>query len=236
MSMRAGPQSSAHYLVTNGSVDGGGLRVSSADYASDGSFSSGSLIASADYTQRGGYVAALNNAPVAVTNYTISLFTNGIFKVASGAVAPDPDGDQTAFVSLQDPTAANGSVSNGVVWAYYRPALDYTGNDSFNFTVRDSEGDSASGTVLVQITGTPVTPDSPTLNLIGLNFHSTAATLKFGGLPGATYTVQFTDSLVPPVIWATLGSATVTNGVMTIVDPTAGLVPQRFYRTLLQSF
>jgi len=234
--MRAGPQSSAHYLVTNESVDGGGLRAGSADYASDGSFSSGSLIASADYTQRGGYVAALNNAPVAVTNYTINLYTNGLFKVASGAVAPDPDGDQTAFVSLQNPTTQNGSVSNGVIWAYYRPALNFAGSDSFNFTVRDSEGDSATGTVLAQITGTPVTPDSPTLNLVSLNFQGAAARLKFGGLPGATYTVQYTDSLTPPVTWATLGSATVTNGVMTIVDPTAGSASQRFYRTLLQSF
>jgi len=236
-SARASVQSSTDYLVTDESTDGGGVRAASADYNSDSSFSSGDLIFSVHYTQRGGYVAALNNAPVARTNYTISLYTNSTFKVASGTAAPDPDGDQIAFVSIQNPSAQNGSVSNGVAWLYYQPPLNFIGSDSFNFMVRDSEGDSATGTILAQITAVPAPANAPTLNLIGLTFvpSTTAATLTFGGLPDSTYEVQYTDSMIPPIIWANLGSANVTNGVFQIVDPTAGSVSQRYYRTLYLS-
>jgi hypothetical protein len=233
----SGVQSSADYLVTNESADGGGSRVSSADYASDGSFSGGDLAASADYVQRNGYVAALNNAPVALTNYTISLATNGTFKVQVGMVTADADGDAITYVSIQNPTAQNGSVTTDGKWVFYQPAHDYAGGDSFNFTVMDSEGDRAVGTILAQVIGPPVTV-GPTLNLIGLALDntpgSTAATLRFGGLPGATYKVQYASSLVPPILWTDVGTATVTNGTMTIVDPTAGSASQRYYRTVYQ--
>ena len=236
-SVQAGTSTSAHYLVTNETLDGGGARMTSANYTSEGSFSYGNLTASVDYTDRGGYVAGLHNAPVVATNYTINLYTNSTFKVAVGSVATSPDGDQIIYWVVQNPSAENGAVVNDSAWLFYTPPLNYVGNDSFAFTVVDAEGDSASGTVLAEITTAPVTPSQPTLNLIGMTSipESTAMTLRFGGLPGATYQVEYTDNLLRPVTWIPLGSATVTNGVLTIVDPTAGVASQRFYRTLYQS-
>ena len=56
----AGPQSSADYHFSVESLDGGGLRTASADYAADGSFDTGNFITSADYAQRGGYIAMMH--------------------------------------------------------------------------------------------------------------------------------------------------------------------------------
>jgi hypothetical protein len=58
--------------------------------------------------------------------------------------------------------------------------------------------------------------------------------LQFGGatndLPAGVYRVLYTDNLTPPVQWQTnLPGATVNNGVLDVIDPTAGGSTQRFY-------
>lgn len=233
---RAGTSSSADYQVTNEGLDSGGQRTTSADYSSEGSFSFGNFATSTDYKDRGGYVAGLHNVPIAMTNYTINIYTNSTFKVGAGSVATSPDGDQMIYMLVQNPTAEGGTVANDTSWLFYTPPLNYVGADSFTFTVTDAEGDTASGTIMATITAQPVTSSQPTLNLISLAPTSgSAITLTFGGLPGATYMVQYTGSLLPPMTWTNLGEATVSNGVMTIVDPTGGNATQRYYRTVYQN-
>lgn len=237
----SGPQNSADYNFSVESLDGGGLRVASADYDDDGSFGAGSFITSADYAQRGGYVGQLNNAPVA-TNYTFTVVSNNTFKVPISTLlstATDPDGDSITFVSVTSVTAQNGTAARSGNWVLYKPPANFTGNDSIIWVMQDSEGDQSTGTILAQVTPAPAPPNQPTLNLVSITFDmapgATDATLRFVGLPGETYTVQYTDSLTPPVMWTTLGTATTTNGVFEIVDPTARNASQRFYRTIIQS-
>ena len=234
------PQNSADYNFSVESMDGGGLRAASVDYKNDGSFDTGNFITSTDYAQRGGYAGQLNNAPVA-TNYTFTVVSNNIIKVPIGALlstATDPDGDSITFVSVASVSAQNGTAGRSGNWVLYEPPADFTGSDSITWVMRDSEGDQSTGTILAQVTA-PTPLSQPMLNLITITFdtapNTTDATLSFASLPGFSYTVQYTDSLTPPITWTTLGTATTTNGVFKIVDPTARNASQRFYRTIIQS-
>lgn len=237
----SGSQSSADYDFSAESIDGGGLRAASADYKNDGSFDAGDFIASTDYTQRGGYVGQLNNAPMA-TNYTFTIVSNSTIEIPIRALlsaATDPDGDSISFVSVASVSAQNGTVGRSGNWVIYKPPAGFTGSDSITWVMLDSEGDQNTGAVLAWVTAPAVPSDQPTLNLISITFDSapgaTDATLRFASLPGETYVVQYTDSMTTPVTWTTLGTATTTNGVFKIVDPTARNADQRFYRTIIQS-
>ncbi len=237
----AGPQNSADYFFTNESIDGGGLRVSSAHYTSDGSFGAGNFIASADYAQRGGYIGQLNNAPVA-TNPTFTIASNSTIKIPISmllSAATDPDGDSISFANVANASAQNGVVSRNGIWLLYKPPAGFTGTDTITWVMQDSEGDQNNGMILAQVIVPPPPLNAPTLNLISVTFDtapsSTDATLRFASLPGITYLVQYTDSLTPPVTWTTLGAASTTNGVFTIIDPTARNATQRYYRTIAQT-
>jgi hypothetical protein len=237
----AGSQTSAHYNFTAESIDGGGLRSASADYKSDGSFSPGGFVLSADYTQRGGYAGQLNNAPVA-TNYSLTIASNSTIKIPISVLlstARDADGDSISFVGVASASAQNGEVGRNGIWLLYKPPAGFVGGDSITWLMQDSEGDQNNGTILAQVTVPPTAPDQPTLNLISITFdtapNATDATLHFAGLPQATYLVQYTGSLAPPVAWTTLGTVAVTNGIFQIVDPTAGSASQRYYRAVYQS-
>ncbi|MGH7953626.1 MAG: Ig-like domain-containing protein, partial [Limisphaerales bacterium] len=213
-----GSQSSADYVFTAESTDGGGLRSASTDYASDGSFDAGNLATSADYSQRGGYIGQLNNPPVP-TNYVIVVYTNSTIKVPISkllSTVSDADGDTITFVNVASRSAQNGAVGRSGIWLLYKPPNGFIGNDRFTWVAQDSEGDQATGTIVEQVVA-PVEPDAPTLNLASIVFNQTPgatdATLRFASLPGETYTIQYTDSLQPPVTWTTLGTATTTNGM-----------------------
>ena len=238
---RAGSQSSADYSITAESIDGGGLRATSAHYVNDGSLSAGSFISSADYAQRGGYAGQLNNAPV-VTNYLLAVATNTVIKVPVAGLlssVKDVDGDFVTFVSVSAASAQNGVAAHVGNFVVYRPANGFNGGDSVTWVAQDSEGDRATGTIFAQVGPPPAPPDQAALNLISVTFDTapgaTDATLRFVGLPQSTYLVQYSDSLVPPITWTTLGLVSVTNGVFQIVDPTAGGASQRYYRTVYQS-
>ena len=237
----AGSQTSATYNLSAESMDSGGLRAGSADYRNDGSFDTGNFIASKDYTQRGGYVGQLNNAPVA-TNYAFTVVSNTTINVPISALlsaASDADGDSISFVRVAGASAQNGTAGRSGNWVLYKPPAGFTGSDNITWVMQDSEGDRSAGTILAQVIVTPPPPNQPTLNLISITFNTvpdaTDATLRFASLPGSSYTVQYTDSLAPPVQWTTLGTAATTNGVFQIVDPTARNASQRYYRTIIQS-
>jgi hypothetical protein len=237
----AGTQSSVDYSFTAESVDGGGLRSASAHYVSDGSLSAGNFTPGADYAQRGGYIGQLPN-PLRATNYSLAVASNTVIKVPIAellSTVKSVDGDPVTFISVAATSAQNGVASRVGNFVAYRPATGFNGGDNVTWVAQDSEGDRATGTILAQVGTPPVQPDQPTLNLFSITFDTvpgaTDATLHFAGLPQSTCTVQYTGSLTPPVTWTTLGSASVTNGVFQIVDPTAASASQRYYRTVYQS-
>jgi hypothetical protein len=68
------------------------------------------------------------------------------------------------------------------------------------------------------------------VNLLGIEFVGGNVRVRFAGIPGRSYAVQFTPSLNPPA-WATLGNATVgPDGLAVFVAP-APPNPAGFYRT-----
>lgn len=239
LAVRADVSSSAHYLVTNGSFDGGGERTYSAAYVQDLSVSFGSLAlaSSANYVQRGGYIGGLNNAPV-VLPQTFTRSTNAALNIllsrltgTNGVV--DSEGDTVSLFNFSTNTPYSAGLKQmGNVFLVYSPE-GYTGSDLVGWTALDSEGDTSPGTINVMV---PIPTNSPTLNLISATSAGGGGyTLLFAGLPPAVntqpVTVQYTASLTPPVTWSTLpGIFIVTNGVLTVTDSTDS--GSRFYRTL----
>jgi hypothetical protein len=204
----------------------------------DGSASPGDMASSSHYTQRGGYMGQLNNAPT-ISSVTFSRGTNSLLRVPLSPIiasAIDPEGDTIHFYAYDPTTEENGSAALlGNQFLQYSAPSDYNGNDTIFWTALDSEGDQAQGSILLRLA---MPTDGPTLNLISRNVSGDGATLLFAGLPPATEEVQvhlqYTDTLTP-VNWQDLGGNVVTNGILTIYDPTGGTNITRFYRTVYPS-
>ncbi len=124
------------------------------------------------------------------------------------------------------------SVHGGVVtWANglinYAPPAGYTGADSFTFTVTNSVGSSAQGTVNVTVVGSA----GNGLSVLGVPaVGASNTTFNAAGIPGFVYQVQGSTDLAN---WANLGWATAgSNGLFQFVDVEGTAYPTRFYRTV----
>ena len=129
--------------------------------ASDGALTSAPATVSINIT------AAVNHAPTATAQSTST--PEDTAKVIT-LVGSDSDGDTLTFAKANDP--AHGTVtitSSGS--ATYTPAANYTGADSFTFTVSDGALTSAAATVTINVT--PVN-DGPTVT--GTLLRTTAGT------------------------------------------------------------
>jgi len=217
------------------SIDSGGARVSTPNYTLDSSIGGiGDLLTVGSDSLWGGYPAQLNNPPT-VPVYTLTRGTNLSTKVLLSrltSTVSDIDGDQVFFVGLANVSTNGGTLATQGGWLLYNPPAGFNGVDGFTWTVQDAAGDQTVGSVIVQ-----VVPPYPayTLSLLSITLGGgPSATLQFIGIPGLVNIVQYSDSLVSPISWTTLGTMTAgTNGLFQIVDPTAGNSPQRFYRTLI---
>ena len=198
-----------------------GTHTITAQYAGDGNFtgSTNSLnpnesintapIASGDSLQR--YPAA--NAKQRVT----SLLAN----------ATDPDGDSVALSSVSATTTQGGTVAVANSWVFYTPPAGFTNSDSFSYVVTDSSL-LATGSVAVTI----VADLNPSQNVVLTQTLGNGSILtRFLGIPGRTYTIQYTTNLVSPA-WQSLGtSAADAGGLVAFTDSPATNSPPRFYRS-----
>ncbi len=195
-SSRAGPQSSADYNFTTESIDGGGLRMSSADYTSDGSFSAGNFIASADYQQRGGYAGQLPNPPVAGT--TLVYRTAGTRLLISLANVTnhwtDADGSRMFLAGMDLVTTNNVHLTTNATYIFYTNSPNV--NDQIAYTIRDAQGEGAAGVIsVIVITAVTGQPQGLTVQGLTASEHRTA-TARFAGIPGYTYSVQRSTNLL----------------------------------------
>src|SRR5207249_8048355 len=128
----------------------------------------------------------------------------------------DADGDPVTFVSVSA-TSANGGMltaSNG--WIFYTPTAGFTNTDTFTYTISDGRGAPVTGTVTVAIkVDTVPSPDLTVTSLGGGSYQ-----LRFDGIPGRTYHIQYTEDLA---VWLPLGTGTADGaGLFVLTDTPPG--------------
>jgi hypothetical protein len=174
---------------------------------------------------------SVNHQPTAVSD-TIERFAKSSVKVSVATLLAndtDPDSDTLSITGVSSTSPNSASIYLSGTWVHYVPAAGFTGADTFTYTVSDGHSGTAVGTVTVNIK----TDDSTALNQIGTieNLGPSGYRVTFGGIPGRTYTIQYTDNISHPITWHTLGTAAATaTGTITFDDNPGA--PLRFYRSV----
>ncbi len=158
--------------------------------------------------------------------------TSGSFKVAISSLlaqTTDAESDPLTLDSFDASTTGGGSVVRVGDWLLYTPAA--AGEDTFDYTVGDGRGGSATATITLQA---PATSGSgQTRNVLRIQPDGPDMEISFAGIPGVTYTIQVTDSLVGTPVWTDLDSvAAGPNGRFTYRDIAPG-GSSRFYRAVV---
>ncbi len=122
-----------------------------------------------------------NRAPTAF-DLGLDIAEDGtIGEPAPGLLVPptsDPDGDALTLVGLSDPAHGTTTFSPDGTWSY-TPDADYSGPDSFTYTVADEDGLEATGTVTVRV---GASNDPPTAaNRSATTAEDTAVEVSPGG-------------------------------------------------------
>ncbi len=169
-------------------------------------------------------VMPVNDAPVAGPDSLQTAFNVPISVSTTNLLANDTDveGDALAITAVTPTSALGGTVTlnNGLVT--YNPQGHF-GQDSFQYTVKDSGGASASGMVTVIVSN----PDFMKLLITSMN--STNCHLQFIGKPSHGYWVKYAESPAGP--WSYLGQVTTSPaGLGDVNDPTTPQPASRVYR------
>jgi subtilisin family serine protease len=144
-------------------------------------------------------VTAVNDPPTAVND---AVSTNEDTPTAINVVANDTDVDGDALTPIATGGTPVGTVAiNGNGTIQYSPPLNYSGSDSFTYTVSDGHGGTATATVSVTIT--PVN-DAPTAQpASATTAYGTAVTVNLAGADVETCELSF--SIVTQPAHGTLG-------------------------------
>jgi hypothetical protein len=139
----------------------------------------------------------------------------------------DVDGDSLSFISVTNASVAGGVVARTGNWIFYTPPANSTTGDSFTYTVADNLGGAATGTVNVVIGTNSAASDNLAIQSLG----GSAVRLLFDGIPGRTYSIQFSTN-VTLGNWQTLANIVAgSSGFYTYTDsPPAGVT--RIYRSI----
>ncbi|MCW5559449.1 MAG: hypothetical protein KIT22_16670, partial [Verrucomicrobiae bacterium] len=142
----------------------------------------------------------------------------------------DPEGTALTLLEVESPTREGGRAWIEEGWVIYQAPDGFDGPDAFFYQVADAGGSLALGWVQVVVW----TDNAPTPNIISLIHLGGTTRIRFAGVPGQSYRVQASESLLPPIPWHDLGSVTAdAQGQFEFSDPEAGLFPIRYYRTFV---
>ena len=151
-------------------------------------------------------------------------------------LATDPDGDLMSF--LVSATSTNGgAVSHEADAITYTPVASFVGTDAFNYTVSDERGGVTNGTVVVAVwsaeAASPGIVSPP--SIVDGDFI-----VWFGGIPGRTYTIERSASVIGPWSKAVNVTAPVTDagfglGVFEFREAVSG-TPSRFFRAYYPAY
>jgi hypothetical protein len=194
-----------------------GLHSVCVQYTSDGNFNSSTN------TLNGALL--VNSAPVAGP-MTLSTARNQAASLSLDTVlakCSDPEQDALSITSVNAISAQGGTVVLGAVCITYTPPSNYSGPDSFTFTVQDAYAASATGTISVTVRP----PIPPLLSAITRQADGNVK-LSASGEPNQAYLVQAGTDLVN---WSVISTNTAdTNGAVLFLDLDATNYSTRFYR------
>jgi hypothetical protein len=194
-----------------------GLHSVCVQYTSDGNFNSSTN------TLNGALL--VNSAPVAGP-MTLSTARNQAASLSLDTVlakCSDPEQDALSITSVNAVSAQGGTVVLGAACITYTPPSNYSGPDSFTFTVQDAYAASATGTISVTVRP----PIPPLLSAITRQADGNVK-LSASGEPNQAYLVQAGTDLVN---WPVISTNTAdTNGAVLFLDLDATNYLTRFYR------
>jgi hypothetical protein len=152
----------------------------------------------------------------------------------------DADSNTLSVAGAVSPSTHGGTVTLASGAVTYTNA-DFTGTDTFVYVVSDGYGGTAQGTVTVTVT--PLASGPKSLNIVyGPTVSGSDFVIRFAGIPGYTYTVEYADSLTPPINWQKKTNLTAPTtagafgiGVFEFRESTGGATT-RFYRTVWPSY
>lgn len=171
-------------------------------------------------------VLSVNHPPVAPAPLLERFAFYGTKRRVAEFLGSDPDGDTVALLAVGPTSAQGGTVVTNSGWVIYTPPAGFTNSDSFPFVLSDGRGGISQGTAAVNVTFDNVVPQNLRAELLG----DGSVRLTFDGIPGRTYSIEFTDNLENPN-WQILGTALAGEaGIFTITDLLPPGAPQRFYR------
>jgi hypothetical protein len=234
----AGTPSGTVNFRIDGSVGGSGALSSGvATFVTNG-LALGSHTVVAEYAGDLNFVGTTNsltpdqviNTPPVAGNNTIERYpTQGVKVRLSTLLANDSDADSDTLTPTVSSTSANGgTITISAGWVFYTPAAGFTNADSFTYTITDGRGGSATGTVTVAIK----VDNDVGQNLVITDLGNGSFLIRGSGIPGRTYRLQYTDTLIP-ANWQDLSGGSVTadgTGVFEFTD-TAGS-GSRYYRSV----
>jgi hypothetical protein len=171
-------------------------------------------------------VLTVNHLPVPGSYLFERLPWSGLDVRKTDVLGSDADGDALVVWSVDSPSAQGGSVTTNAEWILYTPPAGFTNSDTFTYTVSDGRGGFGQGTINVEVRNDPGPPPAPTIENLG----DGSFRLRFYGIPGGIYTLEWADNLEHPG-WQILNSATADPvGLLEYLDaPPAGST-NRFYR------
>jgi hypothetical protein len=140
----------------------------------------------------------------------------------------DPDGDPLTVTAVGNPSAEGASVALAAGQITFSPPADFSGQDSFTYTLSDGRGGTTEGTVLVTVREADTDGNSSArIRAIDGGFA-----IRFAGVPGEMYRVQWADFANGP--WSNLDDpiAADTLGRVEADDTTAPQPNTRFYRMI----
>jgi hypothetical protein len=143
----------------------------------------------------------------------------------TNAYSPD---DDTLTLSVSATSASNTTITVNGGWVFYTPPPGFTNADSFTYTVTDSYGGSAKGSVAVAF----LMDNSQSQNLVVTELGDGSAVISGSGIPGYTYRLQYSVTAGPAFAWQDLATVTAdSSGRFNFTDTPPANSPARFYRS-----
>jgi len=166
-------------------------------------------------------VAAVNDPPVAVDDHftTAEDVPLNVLLAALTANDSDVDGDPLQVYSIANPIG--GTLAFDGTYIIFTPTPNYFGPASFTYAMSDGQGGSATATVNIDVTATPI--------VLTVTNGPSANPFRFilRGHAGSVYSLQTSSNLHN---WSPWRNITNTAGSTLVTDPSASNAPVRFYR------